>query len=78
MKIVTATLASLAFATSAVAAVPSAPAEKPSTVKTAGQIELAFGPSRGQAASTKNVNTDPGKKSSSSKGSAQNGGKSMK
>lgn len=74
MKIVIAALTSLAFATSATAAVPSAPAEKQSTVKTAGQIELAFGSSRGLAASTKNVNTDPGKKSSA-KGGAPTGGK---
>ena len=76
MKIIIAALASLAFASSAIAAVPSMPAEKQSTVKTAGQIELAFGSSRGLAASTKNVNTDPGKKSSA-KGGAQTGGKTM-
>ncbi|KQU97752.1 hypothetical protein GFB56_29485 [Ensifer sp. T173] len=69
MKITIAALASLAFATSAIAAVPSMPAEKQSTVKTAGQIELAFGSSRGLATSTKH-----GKKSSTKDG-APIGGK---
>lgn len=46
MKIVIAALASLAFATSAVAAVPSTQAEKKSSVKTAGQVELALGQNR--------------------------------
>ncbi|WP_457583470.1 hypothetical protein [Ensifer canadensis] len=78
MKIVIAALASLAFATSAVAAVPSTPAEKKPTVKTVGLMELASGGSRGLAASTKNVNTDPGMKSSSTKGAAKTGGKTMK
>ncbi|MGF6176862.1 hypothetical protein [Ensifer sp. 4252] len=76
MKIVIAALASIAFATSAIAAVPSTPAEKMPIVKTVGQIELAHGGSRGLAASTRNVNTDPGKKASA-KGAAQTGGKTM-
>lgn len=78
MKIAIAALAPLAFATSALAAVPSAPAEKRSAAKVAGQIEFAFGSSRGHAATTQNASTDSGKNSSSSKGSAQNGGKSLK
>jgi len=51
MKIVIAILTSLAFTTSAIAAVPSAPAEKKPTVKTAGQ-ELALGQSRAGQATT--------------------------
>lgn len=46
MKIVIAALASLAFATSAFAAVPSAPAARQSPIKIAGQIELANGGAR--------------------------------
>ena len=46
MKIIIAALASLAFATSAIAAVPSTPTEKKPTVKTAGQVELAWGKNR--------------------------------
>ncbi len=46
MKIIIAAVASLAFATSAIAAVPSTPTEKKPTVKTAGQVELAWGKNR--------------------------------
>lgn len=76
MKIVIAVLASLAFAASAIAAVPSASAEKKHTVKTVGLTELAYGGSRGLTPSARNVNTDPGKKSSSTKGAAKTDGKS--
>ncbi|OCO99021.1 MULTISPECIES: hypothetical protein [unclassified Ensifer] len=43
MKIIIAVLASLAFAATAIAAVPSTPAEKKPIVKTVGQLELAAG-----------------------------------
>lgn len=68
MKIVIAALASLAFGTSAIAAVPSVPV-KQSVVKIAGQIELAHGESRGLTATTRNA--------PSAKGAAQTGGKTM-
>ena len=70
MKIVIAALVSLAFATSATAAVPSMPAQKQSTVKTTGHVELALGSSRGLAASTRQSNTN-------SKGGASTGGKTF-
>jgi hypothetical protein len=68
MKIVIATLASIGFATSAIAAVPSMPAQKQSTIKTAGHVEMVLGSSRGLGASTKQSKT-------SSNGGASTGGK---
>lgn len=46
MKIIIAALASIAFATSAIAAVPLAHAKKQTIVKTLGQFELAAGKNR--------------------------------
>lgn len=61
MKIVIAALASLAFAASAIAAVPSTPVEKKPTIKTVGLPELAYGSARGHAASAKGTAKTGGK-----------------
>jgi hypothetical protein len=46
MKIIIAAAASLAIAGSALAAVPSASAEQKPSLKTVGQVDLAWGPNR--------------------------------
>ncbi|KSV77158.1 hypothetical protein N182_23915 [Sinorhizobium sp. GL2] len=68
MKIAIAVLASLAFATTVNAYVPSTPVEKKPIAKI-GEIELAAGSSRGLTATTRGA--------PSSKGAAKSDGKTM-
>ncbi|RDL47821.1 hypothetical protein BLJAPNOD_05379 [Ensifer sp. M14] len=71
MKIAIAAMASLAFATSAIAAVSSAPAEKQPTVNITGQFETAHGGERvaGGYSSRESKNTS---KAGSAGGGKQN------
>ena len=69
MKIITGALASLAFATSAFAAVSSAPAVKQPAIKIAGQIELANGGARdARGYSSRNTKAEKGAADTSATG----------